>query len=112
MDKRELCADIVRRMISAGASDLHIAPGQRIQMRVDGVLVPEQCIPDSDAVDALLERILSAEQRAALCTRDIDFAWTYAGRRFRVNAVRGLPCAFFPHASQLPWTLACRRCCR
>ena len=88
MDERELCADIVRRMISAGASDLHIASGQRIQMRVDGILVPEQCIPDSDTVDVLLERILSAEQRATLCTRDIDFAWTYAGRRFRVNAYR------------------------
>ena len=88
MDERELCADIVRRMISAGASDLHIASGQRIQMRVDGILVPEQCIPDSDTVDVLLEQILSAEQRATLCTRDIDFAWTYAGRRFRVNAYR------------------------
>ena len=32
--------EILRRMIAAEASDLHLAPDQCVRMRLDGVLVP------------------------------------------------------------------------
>ena len=88
MDERAAWEDVLRRMIAAEASDLHIAPAQRIQMRVDGVLVPENFVPCAAFVEHLLEMMLNAEQPAALAAQDVDFAWGCAGRRFRGNAYR------------------------
>ena len=42
MDEREMLEEVLCRMIAAGASDLHIAPGQRVQMRLDGELAAEE----------------------------------------------------------------------
>lgn len=88
MDEKGLLEDVLRRMIAAQASDLHIAPAQRVQMRLDGVLRAEDFVPCAAFLERLLETMLSAEQRAALGVRDVDFSWRYAGRRFRGNAYR------------------------
>ena len=53
MDERERLEDVLRRMIAAEASDLHIAPEQRVQMRRDGVLMPEDFVPTT----ALMEQL-------------------------------------------------------
>ena len=88
MDERERLADVLRRMIAAEASDLHIAPTQRVQMRCDGVLMPEEFVPTPVLMEQLMNRVMSEEQRAVLSERDVDFSWMYEGRRFRGNAYR------------------------
>ena len=88
MDERERLAEVLRRMIAAEASDLHIAPEQRVQVRCDGVLTPEELVPTAALMEQLTKRMMSEEQRALLSVCDVDFSWIYEGRRFRGNAYR------------------------
>ena len=83
-----LFADVLHRMIAVEASDLHIAPQQRVQMRCDGVLRPEEFVPCAASVEQIWENMAGEAQRAALGAQDVDLAWNYGGRRFRVNAYR------------------------
>lgn len=88
MDERAVWADILHCMIASEASDLHMAPQQRVQMRHDGALASESFIPTAAYMEMLLENMLTEEQRADLRAHDVDFAWVYEGRRFRGNAYR------------------------
>lgn len=88
MDEGAMMGDVLRRMIAAEASDLHVAPHQCMQIRVDGALVLEECTPTPQQIMRLLHEMLTEEQHAELRMRDVDFAWEYAGRRFRGNAYR------------------------
>ena len=80
--------EILRRMIAAEASDLHLAPDQCVRMRLDGVLVPEIFTPTAHDMDCMLDTMLTDAQRVTLHRSDVDFAWVYLGRRFRGNAYR------------------------
>ena len=80
--------EILRRMIAAEASDLHLAPDQCVRMRLDGVLVPEIFTPTVHDMDCMLDTMLTDAQRVTLHRSDVDFAWVYLGRRFRGNAYR------------------------
>ena len=80
--------EVLCRMIAAGASDLHIAPGQRVQMRLDGELAAEEGCPTHEGIIQLLNEMLTEEQRASLRTHDVDFVWNHEGRRFRGNVYR------------------------
>ena len=79
---------LIGKVIENEASDIHMAVGQRPHMRCQGALsamddapLTERFISDFCAV------ILSTSQLERLARdRDIDLSWTYAGRRFRVNA--------------------------
>ena len=87
MDERKLWEEILRRAIVAEASDLHLAAGQRVQMRCDGVLRAEAMIPSAAFMRALAAEMLSpAQQKELAGHRDVDFSWSYAGRRLRGNA--------------------------
>ena len=88
MDEWESLADVLRRMIAAEASDLHIAAAQRVQIRCDGVLMPEEFVPTAALMEQLTKRMMSEEQCALLSECDVDFSWIYEGRRFRGNAYR------------------------
>ena len=88
MDEKDLLEDVLHRMIAVEASDLHMAAHQRVQMRLDGVLAPEEFVPTAAFMRALLAQMLPEELCAAFAVRDIDFSWMYAGRRFRGNAYR------------------------
>ena len=88
MDESVAWEDILRRMIASEASDLHMAPQQPVRVRRDGVLHAEAFVPSAARMSMLLENMLTEEQRAAVGTRDVDFAWMYGGRRFRGNAYR------------------------
>ena len=61
MDERERLAEVLRRMIAAEASDLHIAPEQRVQVRCDGVLTPEELVPTAALMEQLTKRMMSEE---------------------------------------------------
>ncbi|EKU70638.1 type IV pilus twitching motility protein PilT [Selenomonas sp. F0473] len=94
MDEQALWEDILRRAMTAEASDLHAAADQRVQMRRDGVLYAEEMVPSAAFMRALAVQMLSEAQRAELAAhRDVDFSWRYEGRRFRGNiyGVRDVP---------------------
>lgn len=88
MDKRQQWKELLQEMIAAGASDLHAAPGQCVQIRCDGELKPLSFVPTGTFMEHVLEELLSSEQRAALRTGAVDFSWTYENRRLRGNAYR------------------------
>ena len=79
---------LIGKVIENEASDIHMTVGQRPYMRCRGMLsamdtdpLTERFMSDFCAV------ILSEAQRERLARdRGIDLSWTYAGRRFRVNA--------------------------
>ena len=83
---------LLRAMATEGASDLHLAGGQRPRWRIDGEIREIADIPalGPDAVLELLGGVLpdrSREEFAA--TNDTDFALDLAGvARFRVNLFR------------------------
>lgn len=70
------------------ASDLHIAAGQPVFLRVDGELRRlELPFPSEDFLHGLIEKIASEKQLAYLNeNRELDFSWTFGERRFRINA--------------------------
>ena len=70
------------------ASDLHIAAGQPVFLRVDGELRRlELPFPSAAFLHGLIEKIASEKQLAYLDEkRELDFSWTFGERRFRINA--------------------------
>ena len=79
---------LIRQAIGKEASDVHLTVGQRPHMRCDGVLVPmDGCSLTKQFMAGFCAVIMDEEQRKRLDQdKDIDLSWTFAGRRFRVNA--------------------------
>ena len=88
MDETDAWQELLRRMMTVNASDLHAAPHQHIQMRRDGVLMAEDLIPTAALMEACACQMLSDAQRALLSVQDVDAAWNWEGRRFRGNFYR------------------------
>ena len=86
MDEKGKWKELLQHMIAVEASDLHAAPGQCVRIRRDGALVSDTFVPSASFMDALLGEMISEGRRAILPGHDVDFSWTYAGRRFRGNA--------------------------
>jgi len=83
---------ILRRMVAAGASDLHLSAGHRARWRVDGDI---RTLQDTSPLSAsevfeLFEPILREESREQfLDSNDLDYAYAIPGlARFRVNVFR------------------------
>lgn len=80
--------DLILKAIDKEASDIHLTIRQKPHMRCLGVLQPmnDQHLTESFMAE-LCSTILNDTQQKQLKTdRDIDLSWTFAGRRFRVNA--------------------------
>ncbi len=81
--------DLLERMVSRGASDLHVTSGSEPAVRVNGHLVrlEEFGKLTADENQRLLYRILSTEQQKKLeVNRQLDFSYSIPGlARFRVN---------------------------
>ncbi|WP_074515150.1 PilT/PilU family type 4a pilus ATPase [Selenomonas sp. WCT3] len=78
----------INKAIEKEASDIHLTVGQRPHLRCDSVLVPMDDRPLTEQfMSEFCSVIMSEEQRARLVrAKDIDLSWSFAGRRFRVNA--------------------------
>jgi twitching motility protein PilT len=109
VEQMSLIEPILRHMIEARASDLHLSAGQPPRWRVDGdlVTIPDQAIPRQSEVYDLLEPFMS--ERTILEfeeNHDCDFAFAVEGiARFRVNMYRdsaGVGAAFRLVPSQIP----------
>ena len=80
---------LLRRMVEAGASDLHMKAGFPPVLRIHGDLVPQE--PPgltAEVMGEALSQIVTAEQQATFHrTKELDFAYSAQGiGRFRVNA--------------------------
>jgi twitching motility protein PilT len=82
---------IVGIALARGASDLHVATGERLLLRRDGELAFVGETPlGARHVERLVAEALDAGQRELLAREgQVDFAWTLGGHaRFRGNAYR------------------------
>jgi twitching motility protein PilT len=101
--------DLLREMVSQGASDLHVSPRQPVYMRVDGEL-RELSTYETPGPDTVRERLYDitpkAQQEEFEATGDVDFSHEIEGvARFRVNYYldrRGLTAAFRVIPSEIP----------
>jgi twitching motility protein PilT len=79
---------ILQRMMSLGASDLHVKPGVPPLARVHGLLTPlDFPAPTAKELEEVAQQILTPVQRDTFeSTREVDFAFGVAGlARFRAN---------------------------
>jgi twitching motility protein PilT len=85
---------ILQYAIEKGASDIHLSPQQVVFFRIQGELQPiNQWVPEESAIKQFFDQITNEKQRIQFQqNHDLDFAWTYAAQRFRMNAFyqRGL----------------------
>jgi twitching motility protein PilT len=79
-------------MLERGASDLHLKAGRPPVLRVHGQLLPQPnwAAPDEAALQDMLNRLTSAEQRETFARDlELDFAYELSDvARFRVNVAR------------------------
>lgn len=75
------------KAIEAKVSDLYLIGDQYPIARVDGnlLILDEQFMPNAKLDTLLMEILTPAQQQFFVKNRDYDFAYTVAGRRFRVN---------------------------
>ncbi len=93
--------ELLKTMISHGASDLHLSSGAQPRIRVDNDLIPMENreILDQEKIRAILLDIMPSIQREELNSKfDLDFTFerTTLNSRFRVNVFhqeRGLSIA-------------------
>ena len=85
---------ILQYAIEEGASDIHLSPQQAVFFRIQGELQPvNQWVPEEPDIQQIFYQITNAKQQTWYQqNHDLDFAWTYASQRFRMNAFcqRGL----------------------
>ena len=83
--------DLLRSMVQAGASDIHVKAGSPPGFRVDGQVVPqaEVGVLTPEMTSDLARQLMSPEQwERFLAEKDIDFSHAVPGvARFRVNAL-------------------------
>ena len=82
---------ILRHMVEAGASDLHLKAGQPPVLRVDGVLrqAPFAPLRGEDTEAAAVELLREAKAEEFLASNEADIGFTLPGvGRFRVNVFR------------------------
>jgi len=85
-------ADVLRSMVSKGASDIHLQAGAPPYMRVDGELVPFEGVPTltPEQTEQIALAMMSESQRELFRHRhEIDFAFTIPNvARFRCNVLK------------------------
>jgi twitching motility protein PilT len=84
--------ELLKLMVSKGASDLHLTVPSRPVLRIEGVLMTQEDMPLFSAVDieSVLEQIATEEQRRIFHSEhELDFAYGVPGlARFRVNVLQ------------------------
>lgn len=83
--------EILEEARKQGASDVHVAPGTRILLRIDGVLVPlSEDIVKPFEIEEMLRPMLTDQQAEVLEKEgELDFAYSIPGfHRLRVSVFR------------------------
>ncbi|HXE72990.1 MAG TPA: PilT/PilU family type 4a pilus ATPase [Candidatus Nitrosotenuis sp.] len=91
--------DLLQVMIKHSASDLHLKVGTPPTVRLDGELIPvgNQSLSEADCRYLVFAGMSRAQRRTLLTKKELDFAYSIPGARFRVNAFmeRGFVSAAF-----------------
>lgn len=79
---------ILLQAIETSVSDIHLVAGQPVFLRKHGLLQTQpDMVPEDSLLQSILAEMLSPEQKKHFeSKRELDFSWTYLGRRFRINA--------------------------
>ena len=79
---------LISKAIEKEASDIHLTVGQCPHIRIEGILQAMVCVPLTESFMSEFYSVIlnDAQQERLTKERDIDLSWTFAGRRFRVNA--------------------------
>ena len=83
--------DLLERVISEDASDLHITVGRPPTMRLDGALIPMNDVPlASEDTERLVKSVTSDENQQRIRERGgVDFGFTFSEKaRFRVSVFK------------------------
>ncbi len=92
LDQLHRLEPILRQMVDAGASDIHISAAQRPRWRIDGDIhpIPDVGVPSEQELYEILEPMLSERAYEEFHEHhDCDFAFGVEGlARFRVNMFR------------------------
>ena len=82
--------DLLRMMVTKGASDLHLKAGGLPVFRINGQLIPQDEVPEMTLQDMkqVFEEVTTDEQRSSFADElELDFAYQVDGiGRFRINA--------------------------
>ena len=82
--------DLLRMMVTKGASDLHLKAGGLPVFRINGQLIPQEEVPEMTLQDMrqVFEEVTTDEQRSSFADElELDFAYQVDGiGRFRINA--------------------------
>jgi len=82
--------DLLRMMVTKGASDLHLKGGGVPVFRINGQLIPQDEMPEMTSQDMkqVFEEVTTDEQRSSFADElELDFAYQVDGiGRFRLNA--------------------------
>lgn len=83
---------LIKLVVNKRASDLHLKVGSPPVLRIDGVLVPLQDLPQLTTQDTeyIFEQVTTSEQRSTFARDlELDFAYGVHGMgRFRVNVLQ------------------------
>ena len=84
MDETDAWQELLRRMMTVNASDLHAAPHQQIQLRRDGVLMAEDLVPTAAMMEACACQMRSPF--CAGCRCRVELGGTAVSRKFLSDA--------------------------
>lgn len=88
MDALEKVTTIFRRTVQAGASDLHIVPGEIPVVRVDGrlnKLSGEEPLSQTEVEDVIQATLRPEYAKKLKIDKEVDFSFNFDGARVRAN---------------------------
>ncbi|HEY4001143.1 MAG TPA: PilT/PilU family type 4a pilus ATPase [Candidatus Xenobia bacterium] len=80
--------DLLQVMMKHNASDLHLKVGAPPTVRLDGELIPvgSQVLTEKDCKRLIYTSITPAQKRYLLTQKELEYAYTVPGARFRISA--------------------------
>lgn len=89
LDFKTTLTDLVKTVVSEGASDLHLSEGRHPTIRVSGMLLPlvKHAVLTKADTEGLLHELLSDKNKELFYqNKEIDFSYSSGDSRFRGNA--------------------------
>ncbi|MFA7252771.1 MAG: type IV pilus twitching motility protein PilT [Candidatus Paceibacterota bacterium] len=88
-DYKAYLIDLIKTVVSEGASDLHVSEGRHPTIRVSGMLLPlvKHAVLSKEDTAGLLAELLSPQNKEIFySTKEVDFSYSALDARFRGNA--------------------------
>jgi twitching motility protein PilT len=88
-DYKTTLSDLIKTVVSEGASDLHLSEGRHPTIRVSGMLLPlvkHPVLTKEDTAGLLGELLTEKNKELFFSTKEVDFSYSLGEARFRGNA--------------------------